>query len=79
MNKIDFSDIPEITKAVKVRKNPYYEDLMKSGFSVTVHYSPEDAANIAKGIVEAKKDANLFELDDEELVALARYKRAHQA
>ena len=80
MAKIDFSDIPEITpeilKKTRVRKNPYYESLMKHGFSITVHYGPEDAKAIADGIADAKRSANLFEMDDEELAALERYKKA---
>lgn len=80
MAKIDLSDIPELTpellKKTRVRKNPYYESLIKHGFSITVHYSPEDAKAIADGIAGAKRSANLFELDEEELAALERYGQA---
>jgi len=70
---IDFSDIPEITGKQKGRKNPYYERIMKYGFSITEHYSPEDVKNIISGIYNRKID--LFELDPEEQAALERYNK----
>jgi hypothetical protein len=42
---IDYSDIPEINVLSKGRKNPHAEKIKKEGYSVTVHYSPEDVAN----------------------------------
>lgn len=41
---IDFSDIPEITDLTKGRKNPHATKIKKEGYSITVHYSPEDVA-----------------------------------
>ncbi|MCL2404918.1 MAG: hypothetical protein FWC92_05145 [Defluviitaleaceae bacterium] len=42
---IDYSDIPEITDFSKGRKNPHATKIKKEGYSVTVHYSPEDVAS----------------------------------
>ena len=42
---IDYSDIPEITSLLKFRKNPHADRIKKEGYSITVHYSPEDVAN----------------------------------
>ena len=46
---IDFSDLPEVTRSMKARKNPFYERIMKEGFTVKEYYSPEDIKNIKKG------------------------------
>ena len=72
---IDLSDIPEITNFSTARKNPYYERIMKYGFSITEHYSPEDAKNMVKGICTRKID--ITTLDSEEQKAFERYKKAH--
>ena len=70
---IDLSDIPEITGKMKVRKNPFYERIMKHGFSITEHYTPEDIANITKGTLARRIDVTI--LDTEEQEALERYKK----
>lgn len=80
MEKIDFSDIPELTPEImckaNVRRNPYYEQLIKDGFSITIHYSAEDALEISKKIRNHKiKTDDLLELDEEELEALEEYKQ----
>jgi len=72
---IDLSDIPEITSNLKARKNPYYERIIKHGFSITEHYSSEDVANIIRGACVRKID--VLTLDPEEEKALERYKKAH--
>ena len=72
---IDLSDIPEITDFSNIRRNPYYEKIMKYGFSITEHYSPEDVAGIIKGTCTHKID--VLTLDPEEQQAYERYKRAH--
>jgi len=43
--RIDFSDIPEIKGLSNGRKNPHAEKIKKEGYSITVHYSPEDLTN----------------------------------
>jgi len=73
--KIDLSDIPEITGKKRARKNPFYEKIMKHGFSITEYYSPDDIANITKG--NLARNIDLFALDAEEQEALVRYKRKH--
>ena len=74
-NTIDFSDIPEITGHSKPRKNPYYDRIMKNGFSITEHYSPEDVKGMVKDICTRKID--IMTLDPEEQKAFDRYKKAH--
>ena len=33
----------------RVKKNSFYEDIVKNGFSIAIHYSPEDVAKIING------------------------------
>ena len=72
---IDLSDIPEVTSKMKARKNPFYERIIKHGFSITEYYSPEDVANITKGTLARRIDVTV--LDPEEQEALDKYKKAH--
>ena len=72
---IDLSDIPEIKSTAKVRKNPIHERIMRHGFSITEHYSPEDVAAIIKGTCTRQID--MLSLDAEEQKAFERYKKAH--
>jgi len=60
----------------RVQRNPYYNDIMKNGFSITVHYSPEDVAEIMNG--KQKFDFDLLEHDPDELAAFERYRRANK-
>ena len=60
----------------RVQRNPYYNDIMKNGFSITVHYSPEDVAEIMNG--KQKFDFDLLEHDPDELAAFERYRSATQ-
>ena len=71
--RIDTSDIPEITDFTGAVKNPYYNKLINKGFSVVIHYKPKDAVEISKGI--CSRDIDLFEYDEKELEALDEYKR----
>ena len=64
--------MPDISR---VQRNPYYEDIIKNGFSVTVHYSPEDVAEIING--KQKFDFDLLEHDPDELAAFERYQKAN--
>ena len=57
----------------RIRKNPYYEDIIKNGFSISVHYSPEDVADIING--KQKFDFDLLEHDPDELAAFERYRQ----
>ena len=57
----------------KIRKNPFYEDIMKNGFAVTVRDSPKNVARITEG-KRRIDDFDLFEHDADELAALEEYK-----
>ena len=72
---IDLSDIPEIKGERKARKNPFYERIMKEGFTIQEYYSPEDIMNIKKGNLIRRID--ICALDAEELAALEEYHRAN--
>ncbi len=58
------------------RKNPYAERIKKYGFSITVHYGPDDVAKIVNRTRE--EDIDLLELDSEELQALKKYRALNQ-
>ena len=73
-DNIDFSDIPEVKIGAKARKNPFYERIMKEGFTVTEYYSPEDIMNIKKGNLARRIDITI--LDDEEMAAMEDYYKA---
>ena len=83
---MDFSEIKEITSQKGATKNPYYESLVKNGFSIRVNYSPDDVAEmIAKRhnklsavsqTPNNKADFDLFQFDDEEVAALEEYRKA---
>ena len=70
---IDLSDIPEVTNKTKPCRNPFYERIMKHGFSITEYYSPEDIAKITKGNFTRRIDITV--LDPEEQAALERYEK----
>jgi len=61
---------------LKIRKNPFYEDIIRNGFSVAVHYSPEDVAEIMNG--KQKFDFDLLEHDPDELAAFERHKELNR-
>ena len=63
---------PDISR---LRKNPFYDDIIKNGFSIAVHYSPEDVAEIING--KQKFDFELLEHDPDELEAFKRYHKKH--
>jgi hypothetical protein len=60
----------------RIRRNPFYNDLVKNGFSITVHYSPEDVADILSG--KQKYDFDLLEHDPDELAAFEKYRKSNQ-
>jgi len=72
---IDLSDIPEITDFSNARKNPYYEKIIKHGFSITEHYSAKDVSEIIKGT--CTRNIDVLNLDPEEQKAFERYKKSH--
>jgi hypothetical protein len=73
---MDTLEIKEITDFSTARKNPYAEKIKKNGFSITVHYGPEDVAKIINRTCEQGVD--LLALDPEELQALEKYREANQ-
>ena len=72
---IDSLDNLIIPEKSKIRKNPYYEDIIKNGFSVVVHYSPEDVAEMINGT--QRFDFDLLEHDPDELEAFEKYRLAN--
>ena len=77
-DRIDTSDIPEITDFSKARLNPYAEKIRKYGYSITIHYSPEDVARMTESTLEKIKNLDMLELDPEEKEALRKYEEAHK-
>ena len=63
------------TDKTKIRRNPFYEDIMKNGFSIKVNYTPEDAARFARG-KRRQDDFDLFEHDQDELAAFEEYRKS---
>ena len=60
----------------RVKKNPFYEDIVKNGFSIAIHYSPEDVAKIIKS--KQKFAFDLMEHDPEEIAAFEEYRKKQQ-
>jgi len=61
----------------RVKKNPFYERIMKEGLTIKEYYSPEDIKNIRKGNLARRIDIDT--LDPEELAALEEYKKNNSA
>ena len=66
--------LKEKPSASRIRQNPFYEDIIKNWFSIMVHYSPEDVADILSG--KQKFDFDLLEHDPDELAAFERYRQS---
>ena len=62
------------TDKTKIKRNPFYDDIMKNGFSVKVNYSPKDAARFAEN-KRRQDDFDLFEHDADELAAFEEYRK----
>ena len=80
---IDTSEIREMTAEdfAKGRKNPYAERIKKEGFSITVHYSAEDVANMTKHRIEQidkMENMKWLDLDPDEIQALKKYREANK-
>jgi hypothetical protein len=74
---INTSDIPEITDFTNVRPNPYAENIKKHGYSITIHYSPEDVARMTQNAIEKIETLDMLELDPDEVAALEKYQKAN--
>ena len=55
----------------RVKRNPFYERIMKNGFTIKEYYSPEDIENIKNGSLLRRIDIN--DLDEEEAAAMEEY------
>ena len=75
--KVDTSDIPEITDFSKARNNPYADKIKKHGYSITIHYSPEDVARMTQNNIDKIKSLDMLELDPDEIAALEKYRKAN--
>ncbi|MCL2033822.1 MAG: hypothetical protein FWG94_03715 [Oscillospiraceae bacterium] len=78
VERVNTTDIPEITDFSSARPNPYAEKIKKHGYSVTIRYSPADVERMTRSALEKAKNLDILELDSEELKALERYKKANQ-
>ena len=59
--------------ANRVRKNVFYEDIAKNGFSIIVHYTPEDAQEIINNAQDF--DFYLLQHNPDELAAFEKYNK----
>jgi hypothetical protein len=75
--KIDTSDIAEITDLSKARPNPYAEKIKQHGYSITIHYSAEDVARMTQNSTDIMKNLDMLELDPDEVAALEKYRKAN--
>ena len=78
-DNIDTSDIPEVTDFSNARPNPYAEKIRENGYSITIHYSPEDVARMTQNSFAIMENLDMLELDPDELAALEKYHRANLA
>jgi len=78
---IDYSDIPEITDFSSARKNPYADRIKKHGYTIRIHYSAEDVANMntrAIDKIDGLEDMEWLDLDPNEIAALRKYREANR-
>jgi len=76
---MDTMEIKEVTDFSRARKNPYADRIKKYGYSITIHYSPEDVARMTKQTLEKIQALDMLELDADEIAALKRYEEAHKS
>jgi len=77
---IDLTDIPEVTSKdfARARKNPYAKRIKENGYSITIHYSPEDVAAQIRGNVDKINGMDVSDLDDDERRAFEEYLEANK-
>jgi len=75
---MDTLEIKEVTDFSKARKNPFADRIKKYGYSITIHYSPDDVARMTEQTLEKIKALDMLELDDDEIVALKKYEEKHK-
>jgi hypothetical protein len=79
---IDYSDIPPITDFSTARKNPFADKIKNHGYTLQIHYSAEDVANMTKKSIESIdgiEDMDWLDLDADEIAALKKYRRANSS
>ena len=78
---IDYSDIPAITDFSSARKNPYADKIKKHGYTIRIHYSAEDVANMNAHAIEkidGLEDMEWLDLDPSEIAALKKYRETNK-
>ena len=50
---INYEDIPKVSSLTRMRKNPFAESINQKGYSVVIHYTPEE---VASGDIDDSKD-----------------------
>jgi len=85
MNKkdlfIDYSDIPEITDFSSAKKNPFAEKIKKYGYTLRIHYTPEDVERMNRQAIEkidGLEDMEWLGLDADEIAALKKYREGNR-
>ena len=81
-SEIDYSDIPPITDFSNARKNPYADKIKKYGYTIQIHYSPEDIASMNACAIEkidGLEDMEWLDLDPSEIAALKKYRETNKA
>ena len=78
---IDLTDIPELTNKdfARAKKNPYAKRIKENGYSITIHYSPEDVAAQIRGNVDRIHGMDMSDLDDDERRAYEKYLESNKA
>jgi len=72
-------EIKEVTDFSNARKNPYADKIKKHGYSITIHYSPDDVARMTKQTLGKIQALDTLELDPDEVAALKKYEEAHKS
>ena len=67
---MDF-ELKEMPNPVRIKRNPFYERIMKNGFTVREYYSPDEIEKIKNGTLARRIDIN--ELDPEETAAMEEF------
>jgi len=72
---IDLSDIPELTEKdfANARKNPFADRIKKHGYSITIHYSPEDVASRIRENADRIYGMDMSDFDEDERKAFEKY------
>ena len=58
----------------RVKRNPFYERIMREGFTIREYYSPEELKKVKRGNLLSLR-VDITRLDEEELAALEEYNK----